>query len=370
MNNQASPGVKPVSSGHRHEANTCPVCGDSETTLLGRRSDLTTIKGYAPYVTDLETFNREVFRCSVCGMQFIHPTYTEEELASLYECPGYERFLDDSFAVSNFTGPEGRDYLERHKVATIAEGFQAWGEEFQRKHSRKPRFLDVGCGRGTHLWVFQQIGFEVTGLDLSASHVEFVREELNIDVVRTSLDDFECKEKYDCIWACHVIEHVSCPHTFLKQLLKCLEKEGMIVLHTPLTDDTSLEQEKYRDIYHTLFFDPFTLGLLTAMHGLKCSGGNYNYFLIGSNVINFSMRFVRDHEPPLPTPREMIRMLRASYDPTHKELLRLGRHYLATRNPDLLERVWAFRKEHGIYKTLATSVQALREVLTGKRKSI
>lgn len=349
----------------------CPVCGDHELTLLGRRSDLSTIEGYAPYVSDLKKYDREVFRCVVCGMQFIYPTYSETELADLYECPGYERFLNDTFAVSDYTSPEGREYLERHKAATVAEGFQVWGEEFQGKHSRKPRFLDVGCGRGTHLWVFQQLGFEVTGLDLSASHVEFVRKELNLEVVQSSSDDFECSDKFDCIWACHVIEHVSCPHAFMKHLLRCLDKDGMIVLHTPLTDDKILEQEKYRDIYHTLFFDPFTLGLLAAMHGMKCSGGNHVYFLIDSNVMNFSRRFVRDQDSGSVTlPRGMIRALRASYDPTHEELLRLARHYLATRNPDLIVRGWTFLKEHGVYKTFSASLEALWEVLRGRRKSL
>jgi hypothetical protein len=66
----------------------------------------------------------------------------------------------------------------------------------------------------------------------------------------------------------------------------------------------------------------------------------------------------------------MIRALRASYDPTHEELLRLGRHYLATRNPDLIVRAWAFLKEYGIYKTFSASLEALWAVLRGRRKSL
>lgn len=348
----------------------CPLCGNAKVTLLGRRSCLGPIDGYAPYVDDLALYDRNVFRCLVCGLQFIDPMYLDADLSSLYGHEKYEQFLNTAEVMSDLQSKAARAFLKRLAVGLIEEGVDSWREQFEARHSRSPRFLDVGCGRGGHLWAFDNIGFRVSGIDMSEKHVAFVREQMQFDVQHTSLEDFQPEEPFDCILASHVIEHTSCPHGFMDDALRLLADDGLLILHTPLTNDYGREDHRYRDIYHTLFFDHFTLTLLAAMHGMRCIHMSNAFFWRGCNIVHIAGLFVRDKDligqsfTPL-----VIRTFRNPYEGAHEDLLMLIRDHLQTHRPGLVKRTWAFFRKHGTVPTIKEIMRTLLGALVHNARS-
>ena len=66
--------------------------------------------------------------------------------------------------------------------------------------------LDIGCGEGYHLEVFQEAGKKVTGIDLGNS-VYFKRYK-NLDGICVIKSHFGCGKYYgehDLIWACRLM---------------------------------------------------------------------------------------------------------------------------------------------------------------------
>src|SRR5687767_3334332 len=120
---------------------------------------------------------------------------------------------------------------------------------------------------GRHLAVFDRLGFDVTGIDTNPKEIEYVRSRGFRGVV-TSLDALGATgERFDCVLASHLIEHIIDIDAFLRQVSACLAPGGLLLVETPLRQDLGRAEERYRDIYHTLFFDHFTLALAAAKHG-------------------------------------------------------------------------------------------------------
>jgi SAM-dependent methyltransferase len=207
------------------------------------------------------------------------------------------------------------------------------------------------------------MNFDVTGLDLSPHHAKFIKEELGLTIINSSLESYSPNGTFDFLWLSHIIEHTSTPREFLKHALAILSDDGIIAIQTPLTDDHGIEQHKYRDIYHVSFFDPFSLSLLATQLGLSCVGGFFSYRSVSANVINFTLNFEKKNVTgsidTFPS-HGLLGYLRAAYNVDHKEMLRLGRHYIGTMNPSFLERFARFYALNGMYTTV---VESMRSVL-------
>ncbi len=124
-----------------HEAGPCMVCGG--TSAL-------------PY---LKTENgRTIVVCPSCGLGFMHPMPTLEEIKSFYP----KTYYGDS--GSKFSG-----MIELLVRVTAARRIRF----LIRQLPTASRILDVGCGRGTLLSAFADRGFEAHGFELSSEAAEF-----------------------------------------------------------------------------------------------------------------------------------------------------------------------------------------------------
>ena len=73
-------------------------------------------------------------------------------------------------------------------------------QEFQ--HDKSQRILDVGCGTGRHAIELTRRGYQVTGIDLSASQLDRAREKavaagLDIDFQQQDARDLSFREEFD-----------------------------------------------------------------------------------------------------------------------------------------------------------------------------
>jgi SAM-dependent methyltransferase len=276
----------------------------------------------------------------MCGLQFIYPGYTQQDLDCLYNQPLYARFVQSTSPLYSLTPNEAARLLDTWRGKFLRAGLQSWLDARPLGNRAKLRFLDVGCGRGHNLLIFDRLGFDVEGIELSEGQADYVQNILKYRVHRTDIHDFNSTKQYDCILAAHVLEHVNDPHAFVRSLKKCLAPDGLLILETPLVNDWGQELDRYRDIYHTMFFDFFTLALLGEMNGLRFVSGKDVMWSAGSYCVDIvacyqvaSKETAYDHTCP------SVENFRAAYDLIQCSYLFLARHYLAVTQRRTVQRL-------------------------------
>jgi len=91
--------------------------------------------------------------------------------------------------------------------------------------------LDIGSGSGRHANIFTDHGKNVTCIDLGKSK-NFSINTTQQAIIGNYLE-YDFKKKFDCIWACHVLEHQLNPNVFLRKIYSDLEDEGILAITVP-----------------------------------------------------------------------------------------------------------------------------------------
>jgi hypothetical protein len=105
-----------------------------------------------------------------------------------------------------------------------------------QRFKKTGRLLDVGCSAGVFVKAAREVGFDASGIDLSAVAVQFAREQLGVDAHVTSLEEAKLdSRRFDVITLWDVIEHFEDPWHAM-QLVKDMQPEdGIVALRTPNT---------------------------------------------------------------------------------------------------------------------------------------
>ena len=94
--------------------------------------------------------------------------------------------------------------------------------------------LELGPGNGQHLPSLLEIFEQVTILDGSKALLENIRvESAKLEKIHTLFEDFSTDQKFDCIIADHVLEHVEEPQAILVQIKKWLAPGGRVIIGVP-----------------------------------------------------------------------------------------------------------------------------------------
>ena len=92
--------------------------------------------------------------------------------------------------------------------------------------------LDVGCGRGDMLRAFQNLNYDVEGIDLSGESINLCKP---IKVKNYNLEDqnITVDKSYEFIFSKSLIEHLQKPLNFLRNCYAFLKESGKLVIMTP-----------------------------------------------------------------------------------------------------------------------------------------
>jgi len=82
-------------------------------------------------------------------------------------------------------------------------------ETFTQHLAPGARVLDAGCGSGRDAKAFQEMGYQVEAFDASPAMVELAQEHTGLPVKVMTFADVDWKEKFDGIWCCASLLHVS-----------------------------------------------------------------------------------------------------------------------------------------------------------------
>lgn len=166
-----------------------------------------------------------IMKCSNCGLIYSNPQPIPYDIGMHYDMPVSDYYTEEFLNVVE----EGLHYKEELNFEGIF------------KHSfngdAKPTVLDVGCGIGTTLLKFKNKGFDIYGLEPSATFFEKSKEFLGDDALNIQNVVFENAAyedgQFDFIFSFNVLEHVYDPNAMIVKALQWLKPGGLLGLVMP-----------------------------------------------------------------------------------------------------------------------------------------
>lgn len=167
----------------------------------------------------------EYVRCTACSHVYTTHRYDDDAIERFYRRNEY-------YARITYANRESCEYrreaVARPKVA------------FAEEHIGPPpgRWLDVGSGIGDIASVLDGNGWDVTGLELSATSVTFARDVFGITLLPETLDGFVRRGgiqpgQADVVSFFAILEHVTDPMAMLRRSFELLRPGGHLVVQVP-----------------------------------------------------------------------------------------------------------------------------------------
>lgn len=172
-----------------------------------------------------------------CGLVWMDPMPIEEDIGKAYET--YYTHGEETNRRNGHTKQTiGRQFLRKlHVLFRIIFGFyRQWRRVYMMYlgHMQPGRLLEIGCGNGQRLALFQSRGWIVEGQEVDRKVAKNVLDRFGIKVYLGKLEHLGLRETtYDAIIMNHVIEHVHDPVGLLKECRRLLKPSGLLVAITP-----------------------------------------------------------------------------------------------------------------------------------------
>lgn len=203
--------------------------------------------------------SRDFFACDGCGLHFIYPLPSLEEIAALYDRDYYDSWGLDSGTVST----------ERMKQATFHDKLDV----VEKFVPDKGRILDIGCATGFFLDAARQREWDPYGVELSSYSSELARQLIGSDRILTGqLADAEFADNsFDAVFMTDVIEHVHDVRPFIAEVSRITRAGGIVAITTPDPESLSCRlmgrHWPHFKLEHLLYFSARSLSLLMEPMG-------------------------------------------------------------------------------------------------------
>lgn len=161
-------------------------------------------------------------RCKNCQMVYVNPRFKESIAHDLYNEKDYTEFYKIKLIPSI-------DY--RRNVLAVNKYNQ-----IMRFFDKPGKVMDIGCGLGEVLSVFQENGWDSLGIEFNEFAAGYSRSEFGLKIDNKSIYDFDSSEKYDLIMLWGVLEHFFEPKKVLEKIYELLKDDGLLVLEVPYAD--------------------------------------------------------------------------------------------------------------------------------------
>jgi SAM-dependent methyltransferase len=187
------------------------------TTAMVEPKGRMAVPCHACLSTDNDTYIQargyRIAQCRNCGLWFVSPQPTVEELQQYY--------------ATYDSGDLWRD---------MEEGFNRSVRSTILERKQSGQVLDVGCGSGNFLRCMKEKGFSVLGIEPSVSGSEYARDALQVEIFHGMIHDFlklNPGRKFDVITLLNVLEHLTNPVETMEQLGHVLAPNGIVAIVVP-----------------------------------------------------------------------------------------------------------------------------------------
>jgi len=210
-----------------------------------------------------KVFRDKLRVCKRCGLMFLYPQPSAEDLRDFYGKEYFQKTKPNSYGYPN--------YLKDRE--NITRTFQRRLRGIQNIWPQKGPILDVGCAAGFFLEVAKQEGWDPYGIEISQYAASVAQQQFGERVFLGTLFGSPFPQQFfDVITAWDYIEHVRDPIAELKQIRTLLKDSGLLVLSTPdvkslparITGDRWMG---YKDKEHLYYFSSSTMRRALAQSG-------------------------------------------------------------------------------------------------------
>ena len=123
------------------------------------------------------------------------------------------------------------------------------------------KILDLGCGSGRDSMNFMKLGYEVTAVDGSKELAKKASALLGNEVIVSTFEELELKEKFHGIWACASLLHIKREDlkTVLNNLYNNLEDNGVFYMSFKYGEKEYVDD---KNRYFNCFTDESIIGFI------------------------------------------------------------------------------------------------------------
>lgn len=229
-------------------------------------------------VPDRKFFPDEIFQvveCQGCGLGFVNPRPTFQEMAKYYPPEYYRSPGTDSF----------------HKYLARRFSIQASHLEGARNGSSPLSLLDVGCANGDFPRFMASRGWTVAGVEVSAA----ANRKADFPIYPQEFQDIPVSQPtYDVVTAWAVLEHVHDPATYFHKAAQVLKPGGLFVFLVPNFHSTASRYLFCEDVPRHLYFftDPTVSRYLeNSGFALEKADNNRNIYKVApQNILQYTLR--------------------------------------------------------------------------------
>lgn len=240
-----------------------------------------------------------VYQCIECWLKYLDPCLSAHAMRSAYESEqslmSYHAFHQGYYGYGDLSKPSKtlREYA--HGLDLLENILDV------RYLSRKGTIFDVGFGSGLFLALARKRGWEVDGLDSSATNLKMVQERYGLQLTQGSFEEYQPSAKrYDVISFWDVIEHFANPRAILLKASTLLKPKGLILVAVP-NDNSTLAHvagllyrvtggylkkgvDTFYALEHVAYYNSFTMAQLASRVGLAVE----DYFLSSTDLDKYS----------------------------------------------------------------------------------
>lgn len=173
--------------------------------------------------------------CPNCGLTFLNPFPSEDELSALYNSE-FQLYEED---VKGF-------------VSRFASLLASSREDVVASAQRKPgKILDIGCGLGVFAERMRERGWDAYGFEISLDVIRQAKKRLGENKVFDNWREIP-KKWFDVITLWHVLEHVQDPVDLIQKIRDSLKVDGWLIIEVPNFGSLSLQVFKKSYVHHSI----------------------------------------------------------------------------------------------------------------------
>lgn len=204
-----------------------------------------------------------IVKCKKCGIVFAQKRLNRN---------GLKKYWDDY--LSRIHVHDDQLVEKRNKMYKI-------DFSFIQQYKNNGKVLDVGCGNGSFLDLFNEYGYKTFGVEFGREAAETAKS--SHDIYYGEFPELKFKEKYDLIVFRGVLQYVPRPIDYLNKAIKLLNKNGCIFITAQPNMDSfcfKLFKENFTQPVTGVDFFGYTENIFTKYftnHGLIKVAEKYFY---------------------------------------------------------------------------------------------
>ena len=233
---------------------SCEVCNNKESNHIYVQKFIS--------VGSRNLITHKIVHCLDCGFIFVSNITQQKKLDVYYK--NNNKYL---YANRDIVSPELKafhkdffDFINHHLVSNHTD-----------KNYKDIYILDIGCGNGNLLNVFRNNHYKkILGLDPSRECALFAKNNFNIDITTSTIDNYKINRKFDVVIMASVLEHIAGLNKSLNKITRLLSKNGKLVVLVPdLSKFGKIMKEPFVEfsLEHINFFTIRSLSNLLGKYG-------------------------------------------------------------------------------------------------------